>query len=150
MTGINYSRVLLGGIVAGLLLAGGEAVLGSFVLSSDWEGTSIDPQAVTHGTWHSLGVISVVFLNGFVLTWLYASMRPRFGPGPKTAILSGLTLWLIAWALMGISLTLSGVVTSRIAIVSAIWGVFEVPLAALAGAWFYRENNQTGAQALNA
>ena len=142
MPTINYSGVLLGGLVAGTLLALGEAVLGTVVLSGEWEQTSVEPEAMTYGTWRSLAVISVVFATGFVLTWLYAAIRPRFGPGPKTAIIAGLALWTVAWALMGLSLTFSGMVTPRIALVSAIWGLFEVPLASLAGAWLYREGDQ--------
>lgn len=143
MPTINYSGVLLGGLLAGILLAVGEAVLGTVVLSGEWQQTSVDPEATTYGTWQSLAVISVVFVNGFVLTWLYAAIRPRFGPGPKTAIIAGLALWAVGWALMGLSLTFSGMVTPRIALVSAVWGLFEVPLAALAGAWLYREDGQT-------
>lgn len=139
--GINYPRVLLGGIVAGFLLAAGESVLATVVLSSDWEATAVDPDATAYGTMRSLGVVGVVILSGFVLIWFYAAIRPRFGPGPRTAIIAGLALWLIAWVLMGVSLTLSDLVTPRVAVISAIWGFFEVPLAALAGAWLYREGS---------
>lgn len=139
--GINYPRVLLGGLLAGVLLAIGEAILSTVVLSGEWEPTAVDPDATTHGTLRSMALVSVVILSGFVLIWLYAAIRPRFGPGPGTAIIAGLALWLIAWALMGASLALSDLVTSRVAVISAIWGVFEVPLAALAGAWFYREDS---------
>ncbi|MCV2873712.1 hypothetical protein OEZ71_15540 [Defluviimonas sp. WL0050] len=137
--GINYARVCLGGLVAGLLLAAGESVLATVVLSDEWDATAVDPDAMAYGTLLSLALVGVVVLNGFVLIWLYAAIRPRFGPGPTTAVIAGFTLWLIAWALMGVSLTLSGVVTPRVAVISAIWGLFEVPLAALAGAWLYRE-----------
>lgn len=143
MPGINYARVFLGGLVAGILLVVGETILGAVVLSGEWAATSADPDVTTYGTWLSLAVVGIVFLNGFVLTWLYAAIRPRYGPGPGTAILSGMVLWLIAWALMGLSLTFSGLVTPRIAGISAIWGLIEVPLAALAGAYFYREGDQT-------
>ncbi len=30
------------------------------------------------------------------MTWWYAAIRPRFGPGPKTAAIAGLAVWLIA------------------------------------------------------
>ena len=113
-------------------------------LSGDWAATSVDPQATTYGTLVSLALVGVVFVTGFVLIWLYAAIRPRFGPGPRTAVIAGLTLWLIAWALMGLSLSLSDLVTARVALISALWGLFEVPLAALAGAWLYREDRQTG------
>jgi hypothetical protein len=139
--GINYPRVLLGGIVSGVLLAAGESVLATVVLSGDWDATPVDPDATAIGTLRSLAVIGVVILSGFVLIWLYAAIRPRFGPGPRTAIIAGLALWLIAWALMGASLALSGLVTPRVAVISGIWGLFEVPLAALAGASLYREDS---------
>lgn len=138
---MNYARVFLGGLLAGAVLAAGESILSWVVLAGDWEATAIDPETITHGTWTSLALVGVVWVNGFVLIWLYAAIRPRFGPGPRTAVIAGLTLWLIGWALMGLSLTLTGVVTLRVAVISAIWGVLEVPLAAMAGAWLYREGS---------
>ena len=41
--GINYARVCLGGLVAGLLLAAGESVLATVVLSDEWGATAVDP-----------------------------------------------------------------------------------------------------------
>ena len=35
------------------------------------------------------------FLLGIVAVWLYAAIRPRFGPGPKTAAMAGLAVWFI-------------------------------------------------------
>ena len=75
-----------------------------------------------------------------VLIWIYVAIRPRFGPGPVTAVIAGLTLWAIAWGLMGASLSLAGMITPRIGWISALWGVIEVPVAALAGALAYRDH----------
>lgn len=30
--------------------------------------------------------------------WLYAAIRPRYGPGPRTAIIAGFAMWLITSA----------------------------------------------------
>ncbi len=46
---------------------------------------------------------------GILLAWTYASMRPRYGPGPKTAAFAALPFWSLlmlisaAWALIGMS-----------------------------------------------
>ena len=37
--------------------------------------------------------VMLSFVIGILLVWLYAAMRPRFGPGPKTAIIAGLTIY---------------------------------------------------------
>ena len=32
---------------------------------------------------------------GIGLIWLYAAIRPRYGPGPRTAAIAGFVMWLI-------------------------------------------------------
>jgi hypothetical protein len=33
------------------------------------------------------------FLSGIALIWLYVAVRPRFGPGARTAALTGFAFW---------------------------------------------------------
>ncbi len=120
----------------------GETVLNQVVLVRDWAALAVGQPAATFPIWQSALMIGILVLYGVVLIWIYAAIRPRFGPGPKTAIIAGLTLWAIGWGLMGVSLSLAGMITPRIAMFSAIWGIVEVPAAALAGAWVYREGQQ--------
>lgn len=82
-------------------------------------------------------IITVAY--GIILIWIYAAIRPRFGPGPRTAVIAGLTFWSIAYLLFLASLWANGLVTIGFAVVSIIWGVFEAPIAALVGAWLYHE-----------
>ena len=35
---------------------------------------------------------------GIGLIWLYAAIRPRYGPGPRTAAIAGFVMWLITSA----------------------------------------------------
>jgi hypothetical protein len=35
------------------------------------------------------------FVLAFLLVWTYAAIRPRFGPGPKTASYAGLLFWAV-------------------------------------------------------
>ncbi len=128
--------------MAGVVLASGEAVLDTFVLAEDLAAAAPQGEAPETSLWASAALAGTVACYGIVLVWLYAAMRPRFGAGPKTAIIAGLTLWFIAWALLGVALTLTGAVAPQLAGISAIWGVFELPIAALAGAWFYREDGE--------
>jgi hypothetical protein len=90
-----------------------------------------------------LAGVVITFLYGIALIWIYAAIRPRFGPGPRTAIAAGLVLWVLAYVLFASTLWAFGMFTARIAIVTSVWGLFEAPIAALAGAWLYVEHDRT-------
>ncbi len=79
------------------------------------------------------------FLMGIALVWFYAAVRPRFGPGPKTAVFAGLAVWFIVWFLGFGGTLLAGMIPTNAVVITLIWGVFQVPIATVAGAWLYQE-----------
>lgn len=136
---INVLRVLVGGLVAGLVIVAGEYILNGIILGAEFfaQREKLGLGDPTAGQLAVGAFITVVY--GIVLIWIYAAIRPRFGPGPGTAVIAGLTFWSIAYFLFLASLWANGLVTVRFAAVSIIWGLFEAPVAALAGAWLYHE-----------
>ncbi|MEO1014916.1 MAG: hypothetical protein AAFX08_06970 [Pseudomonadota bacterium] len=139
MANINLPRVLLGGVAAGLIIICGELVLNGVVLADQWAEFRERHLIDTPGTAQYAvgGVLTLSY--GIVLTWIYAAMLPRFGPGRGTAIIAGLTFWVIAYALFLLSVWANGAAPLYVAVVSILWGLVEAPVAALAGAWLYRE-----------
>jgi hypothetical protein len=95
MTRINVVRVVLGGLLAGLVMNAIDFVVNGVLLKSEWEMATIalgvDPATVA--TRSAIGWTVFDFIGGIVLVWLYAAMRPRFGAGSSTAITASLTLW---------------------------------------------------------
>jgi len=79
------------------------------------------------------------FLYGISLVYLYAAIRPRYGPGPKTAIWAGLIMWVIAVLLRELGEAPFGVIPLRLSLVGTVVGLVLMPVAALAGARFYSE-----------
>ncbi len=136
---INLMRVLLGGLVAGLVIVVGEFILNGVILGDQFaahrESIGLgEPTAV------ELAVGAVITIAyGVVLIWIYAAIRPRFGPGVKTALIAALTFWAIAYLLFLTSIWANGFVSVEFAVASIIWGLFEAPVAALIGGWLYRE-----------
>lgn len=139
MNGIDLSRVLLCGVVAGLIIVVGEAMLNGVVLGEQFSAHREtfglgDPSAAEL----AVGAVLTV-CYGIILMWIYAAIRPRFGAGPRTAIIAALTFWAVAYLLFLLSVWANGFVTLEFALVSIAWGFFEAPVAALAGAALYRE-----------
>lgn len=140
MAGINKRRVLLGGLLAGLVSNVSGIALAHFVLREDLlalmraAGISSFPAHV--GVEHLLTRFGI----GILLVWLYAAIRPRFGAGPRTAVYAGLAAWFFAQLVPTLALSTWSVIPTRVLVVAPLWGLFEMVLATLAGAWVYKED----------
>ncbi len=136
MSGINWSRVLPGGLIAGLILNAGRYLVNGVLLREKWnEAVKGAPTDISSG----VQIAIVGFLAGIFVVWLYAAIRPRYGAGPKTAVLAGIAVWvlgyLLAWGTpMAMHLLPADLILTGIAA-----GLINVVLAALAGAWLYNE-----------
>jgi len=141
MTGINTGKVVAGGLVAGLVANVIDFVTNMYVLAGDWEALArdhnLDPAAMTSSnvavTW-----VVIDFIFGILLVWTYAAMRPRLGPGPKTAIYAGMVIY-VATTLVVFGFTMMGVFTMALFVKGSIAAIVSVLAASVAGASVYRE-----------
>jgi hypothetical protein len=140
MKKINVGRVLLGGFIAGVVLNIGESLLNGVILANDMK-TEFDKLHLPEpaGDFVAKAVVAT-FILGIVITFLYAAIRPRFGPGAKTAIYAGLFAWFCVYFYVGIIQTGLGFVSVKSALIGAVWGLVEYATGAVAGAWFYKES----------
>jgi hypothetical protein len=142
MTTVNWRRVVLGGLAAGLVMNASEAALHGGVLGGDavalFESYDIP---TTAEPWQMGLLIGMTFVLGVATVWLYAAIRPRYGAGPGTALRAGLAVFVLAhlWAGVYLAAGFAGLVTPRLAWIPVLWGLFEATAGALAGAWLYRE-----------
>jgi len=134
---MNTTRVVWAGLAAGLVMNVLDFITNVTLFGEAWNAAyaalHITPSPAIPVFW-----ISFDFINGLMIAFLYAAMRPRFGAGPKTAVVAGL----LAWAFVHLTLfshavdhvfpprVLAG--TASLEFVSALVG------AQLAG-WLYRE-----------
>lgn len=140
MNGIRVSRVLLGGIVAGIIIDICEGLISGVVLMDQWSAAmrALGREAGFSGT--LLALLNVWgLLMGIAVVWLYAAIRPRFGPGPRTAVIAGLTMWFAGFLISTIPTAVMGLFPPGLLAASVGLGLIEMLLAALAGAALYRE-----------
>jgi hypothetical protein len=135
---INWTRVILGGLVAGVIINIFEFVLNGVVLAKDMEAAI---RAL--GRQMGGGQLAMFFVWGFLVgifaIWLYAAIRPRYGAGWKTALCAGSAVWGLGYLLSSVTPVALNLFPSRLMAVGLTVGLVEVLAATLAGAWLYRE-----------
>jgi len=135
MGNINMGRVLLGGLLAGLVLNIGEVLLNDFVLGPQMKEFFTRHNLPEPGTNFIIVAVGLTFVLGIAIVWGYACVRPRLGGDVKTAIIVGLFAWFGVYVYSGIvNGMLFGIPMGTMAMV-IVWGLVEYSVAAVAGAW---------------
>ena len=138
---INWGRLLIGGLVAGVVI--NVLWLAGWTL---WVRTLVSDalQAVGHPLDESAAgsVVMIVlgFLMGIVAVWLYAAIRPRYGAGPKTAAIAGVAAGILLGVFpdIGWGSTLR-LIPAKVWVTDAITTLVIVAIATIVGAWVYKE-----------
>lgn len=140
MQPINWTRVLTGGLLAGIVVNFSEFVLNAVVLKDDWAQAM---KALNKGGDFSVNQIVIFNILGFLVgiagVWLYAAVRPRLGPGVKTALIAALALWVIGNLLPNFGFCALDIFPTRLMAIGIGWGLAETLVAIPLGAKLYRE-----------
>jgi len=138
----NRGRVLLGGLLAGVVINIFEFVTNGVVLKADWGQVmqALGKPAVPSGS--AIAIYNVWgFLVGIAAVWIYAAIRPRYGAGAGTAVRAGIATWGVAVLLANLANYPSGLFPTRLLVITAVVAFFEMIIATVAGAWLYREED---------
>jgi len=136
---INMGRVIIGGLLAGLVINISEFVLNMFVVAADMEAAMKAMNLPPLGPSQVGCFVVLSFLLGIAAVWLYAAIRPRFGPGVATATYAALAIWFLSYAYPTAFLYVIKVFPRNVMVISVIWGLPEIVIATIAGAWAYTE-----------
>jgi|SRR5215469_1780742 len=136
---INLGRVILGGIVAGIIIDIIEYVLNAIVLADRWNAI-IAAHNLPQFTTNAIIVFNIIGLvTGIAAVWTYAAIRPRFGEGPSTAVIAALLIWIVSYLLPDAGNVVIGLFPMSLTLVLVCVGLVEIVIATLAGAFIYKE-----------
>ena len=144
---INLQKVIIGGLVAGVVLNVVDFITYGVVLKDDMAAAmaALGKPAVPDSMIPLF--VGLDFVVGVFLVWLYAAIRPRFGPGPATAVKAGLAVWFIAGLMHALFEAPMGLMPTNLIVISTAVMLVACPLAAVVGAKFYTEGAGAGAGA---
>jgi hypothetical protein len=139
---INWTRVILGGLVAGLIINAFEYLLNAIVLAKDWASVMTGLGKTGEMSGASIVLFNVWgFLLGIAAVWLYAAIRPRYGAGLTTALCAGSAIWFVGIVLASVTPLALGLFPTRLVAMGIAVGFIELALGTTIGAWLYREES---------
>lgn len=143
MNEIKVKRMLLAGMAMFLVWMAAqmlvEQVIGRLLFGTVVQERLL--QTTNLSDWNALNHavnIFVAVLISTLLIWLYASLRPMYGVGTKTALITSAlsVVWVLCLVLNMINL---GLLPLRVGMMEAIFVAIETPIAVLAGTAVYEE-----------
>lgn len=146
MKGINLARVILGGLLAGLVINVGEFLFNGVVFASDLNAAMARLNLPPVGAAAVAVFLGMGFLLGIATVWFYAAIRPRFGAGVRTALCAGAAVWLLAYVYGSVGYAVMGFFPTRLIAFGIVWGLVELLAASVSGAWLYQETPVTSQQ----
>ena len=139
---LNSQKVIIGGLLAGVVIFIFN-LLAQFILMdrvqqemNTWIQGSTDQMSMSAGA--IAAGIMMKFAIGIMLIWLYAAIRPRFGPGPRTASYVAIVVWILG-AIFFSDFPLMGMMSVTSYLLLEIMQFVTLLIATLAGARFYSE-----------
>lgn len=145
MNKIRINRMLMAGFVTFIVWIAVEFLV-EYVFGRILFGELIERQILQTTDIRDWGVanyllnILIALVNCTILIWLYASLRPMFGVGTKTALITA-----AFGIILGLSMTLNGinlgVFPPLVGLSESVYELIEFPIAMIAGASAYEGIN---------
>jgi hypothetical protein len=137
---INIGRLLLAGIVAGIVSDALGYLVDGMLLQQRWADEMLamgrSEFSIEQIIWFNvLGLVA-----GILLIWVYAAIRPRFGAGVGTALIAGVAVWVIGSLLPNLGfMWVGGLFSKHLTAFTTAGNLVEVLAGAVAGAALYKE-----------
>jgi len=137
---INVGRLILGGLVAGIAIDLLDYPVDGMWLATAWANGL---KALGHADFSSMQIVLfnvIGLLTGIAAIWVYAGIRPRFGPGVKTAIYAGLAVWFVGVLLPNTAfMHVAHLFRNHLTMWTTLGGLVEVVVGTICGASVYKE-----------
>jgi hypothetical protein len=139
MQKINWNRVILGGLLAGLVINICECLANRLGLGDLWDASMKNLHRPPMGGGATAAFLLWGFLIGIYALWLYATLRPRMGPGPKTAAIAGFAVWILGSLFASIGPIAMHLFPYHLMGIGLVLALVEIVAGAVIGAWLYKE-----------
>ena len=143
---LNTGKVIAGGLVAGAALSVVGYIVDGVILGDRMaaEANSFRPGTAALMMSSQAMTISIIsnFVMGLLLVWTYAAVRPRLGPGPRTAATVGGLFWIIGM-IVAVGYLQMGMMSFSLWWEYSLFWLINLLIAAVIGGKLYSEDGGT-------
>ena len=141
MNKINIKRMLLAGLAMFVMWIAIEILLEGVIADLIFGKSSQEmlAEVIQFREWSALNFwvnTIIALLNCTLLIWLYASLRPMYGVGTRTALITSAFGVILGFSLF-INFINLGLLPLRAGMIEAVFETIEFPIAMMAGAAIY-------------
>jgi hypothetical protein len=140
----NWKRVLLGGLVAGIVVNVLSVISVKLFFKKMVERESAVPNPAL-GEPPELIIFFIVFylIIGILAVWLYSAIRPRYGAGVKSALFAGIAFWVLNELMPILGYGAFGLLSApkNVLVIDSVRYLVMLVAGTLAGAWVYKEQS---------
>ena len=144
---INTKKVIVAGLAAGVVMN----ILDFVTQMMFADRMTADLNTFQAGLGDSMGTMSTNVLVGYIimdlvigmlLAYTYAAIRPRFGPGPKTAVIVALMFWIFG-TIIASNYLVMGMMSSGLWLTFGLVYLVCLVVASLVAGALYKEDTAT-------
>jgi hypothetical protein len=140
---INYGRVVLGGVVGGIISFVLWWFFNGVLLFQLWVAATNALNPSGHNAASPPALLASMLLIGIaseiLAIWMYAVIRSRFGAGVRTAIVVSVFLWIVEFLLPNAAWSTTGFFSRRLLLYNALAGLVLGVAGTVVGAALYKE-----------
>jgi hypothetical protein len=145
---INTSKVIVGGLAAGVVMnildfiSNGVIFADRMVAEMNNFKPGLGDAMHTMDTTTIAGMVILDFIIGLLLAYTYAAMRPRFGAGAKTSIITALVYWIFG-SIVSVNFLMLGMMSRGLWLGFGLVYLVCLIIASLVAGALYSENTTT-------
>ena len=143
MSNVNWGRFMLGALIVAAICFVSDGFLHQRLVNEQWEAvaTALGASLPEHAGWTMVYFVIFELGRGFLTMYTYVLLRPRLGPGAKTATWAGVVAWVV-FSLTGPAQFIPlGFYSESLWISVSLYQLVFSIIAAIVGAAPYREGS---------
>ena len=151
MASINTSKLWMAGVAAFMVLYVADGLVNGVLLAEQWAAYQKSIGKTGEFSGGQLAIFAVLdLIAGMAVAWIYASIRPRFGSGPATAVRAGVVAWVLTALLPNAFLIASEAMPASLLWIGIGCAVVQYVIAALIAGFVYKEEAAPAARRASA
>ena len=145
---INTSKVIVGGLAAGVVLNILDFIANGVIFADQMKAAmnnfkpGMGDAMSTMDMTTIAGMVILDFVIGMLLAYTYAAMRPRFGAGAKTSIITALLYWIFG-SIISVNYLMMGMMSKGLWLSYGLVYLVCLIIASLVAGALYSENTTT-------